>query len=97
MLFKSLLFCLCQDFTQISSQEFVQEAALLGGLSVTQIRDIPAQTMAQNAWVNPKAADESAVVCDKVRTSVSWFSDVAYHRNYRSICIWPYMCELVLL
>ena len=49
----------------------MEEAAILGGLSISSFQEIPAEVLAETAFVNVEAVDERPAMCETVRKSVS--------------------------
>ena len=59
-----------QDFSTINAEEFKKDAKLIGGISVKNIKQIPADVLRETFTANPEGINSRPAACDSVRKSV---------------------------
>ena len=54
----------------MTSSEFLEDIAVLGGMLTSDFEKIPPDVVARNAWENVNATNSRPAICEKTRQAV---------------------------
>ena len=66
----------------MTSDEFQEDAKLIGGLSMSKVKQIPPSVLRDNFRANPEGINQRPAVCDTLRKSVSMTSQPCHVTDY---------------